>query len=427
MKIITGIPVPAWKLMHVQKRLCIRACLILASLFLAACVDFEVGPIPTAFGVHPGAARCEPPVVFPEAAPVAAHEAPHEAAEAAPVAAQEAAEEAAGAPWATAATVATAPETALEVAYEAIPFAADPAAPIALSLATPLSGLTSDHTPLAFIILQGSDAFQQLTVEELLFTVPDGWVSCSNIAAYFGITLDALYSANPVIHQNGRCVIHTSQELIIPPVPILTPAEYASRYECVPSGTRVCLQPDDPPEIMIAHTLFGEGGSSMGPSSAANIMQIAINRLNNLLGHRAIAAADLTDGEYQQLLIHILAQPYQGRSQEHPAFNAFADPFSHPEDPAEFQPASISRWNASLEIARSALQNGREYRWWDGHAPNPRIADPANQVLYYCSGPASSPPFNQSAYNSLVAAEDRNRDTLRSQWYYYNSSQYCSW
>ncbi len=397
MRIRTGIPVPARKLLRQRKHYSTLTCLVLACLVLTACVNFEVGPIPTAFGVHPEPAHSG--LTFSDPA-------------------------AAGTPWPT---PATAPETALEEANEAIPFEPDPAEPIPLSLAVPLPDFTSDHSPLAFITLQGSDAYQQLTVEELLFIVPEGWASCSNIAAYFGITLNALYSANPVIHQDGRCVIHTGQELFIPPVPVLTPAEYANRYECVPSGTRVCLQPDDPPEIMVAHTLFGEGGSSMGPSSAANIMQVAINRLNNLLEHRGIAAADLTDGEYHQLLIHILAQPYEGRSQEHPAFNAFADPFSHPENPDEFQPASISRWNASQEVARSALQNGREDEWWKEHPPDPRIADPANQVLYYCSGPSSSPPFNQSAYNSLVAAEDRNRDTLRSQWYYYNSSQYCSW
>ena len=273
-----------------------------------------------------------------------------------------------------------------------------------------------------------SDSYLKLTVEEILFTVPQGWTSCSNIAAHFGISLDALYTANPEIIREGRCVLESGQVLTIPPLELLTPAEYVQLYECTPGGTRVCLQPDDSLEVMVAHTLFGEGGSTLGPGSAANIMQVAINRLNNLLEHRGIYAGELSTEEYQRLLIHILAQPYQGAHEDHPAFNAFADPYSHPQDRNLFQESSISSWNAALEIARSALAHGNDGPWWpSAYPPDARILNPDNHVLYYCSGPSGNPPFNTSDYNSIVAAEERDNNTLRSQWYYYNSSQHCSW
>jgi len=273
-----------------------------------------------------------------------------------------------------------------------------------------------------------SDAYRRIALEALYFTIPEGWSSCANIAAYFGIPLEDLYAANPGILQYGRCIIHTGQVLEIPPVEVLSPVEYVRRYECVPSGNKDCLQPDDSLEVMVAHTLFGEGGSSMGPGSAANIMQVAINRMNNLLEHRGVFASDLSSEEYKQLLIHILAQPYRGAGAEHPAFNAFADPVPHPDNPAMFQVSSISGWQAALDIAASALENGNTPQWWSGtHAPDPRIADPANHVLYYCSGSSSNPPFDTSDYNRIVAFEERNLNTRRSQWYYYNSSQYCSW
>ncbi|MBN1266664.1 MAG: LysM peptidoglycan-binding domain-containing protein [Anaerolineales bacterium] len=313
------------------------------------------------------------------------------------------------------------------------------------TIARPLSAVTSQQTPFQLSTQTpatlpdygpppsianpgGTYAYRRITTETLTFTIPKGWSSCANIAAYFGITLDALYTTNPEIHQYGRCVIHTGQVLTIPPVEVLTPDVYVSRYECIPSGTKVCLQPDDPLEVMVAHTLFGEGGSSMGPASAANILQVALNRLNNLLEHRGVAVPDLSREEFQQLLIHFLAQPYKGSSEEHPAFNAFAMPCSHPQDPEQFQGGSINNWNASLEIARNALENGRDPQWWSGaYQPDPRIIDPANQVLYYCSGPSSNPPFDTSEYARIVAVEERNANTLRSQWYYYNSSQHCSW
>lgn len=148
-------------------------------------------------------------------------------------------------------------------------------------------------------------------------------------------------------------------------------------YSCTPSGDGVCLSPNDSPELMIAHTLFGEGGSSIGNRSSANIMQVALNRINAYYGKRNMSVSSLSREDFAKLLVRVMAMPYNaGSGTVEPAFNAFSEPYPHDNTYGE------TNWDETLALVKRVLNGG-------GSGANSALLGP--NVVTYCSQDAGLP------------------------------------
>jgi LysM repeat protein len=159
--------------------------------------------------------------------------------------------------------------------------------------------------------------------------------NCANIAASFGLTVSELAEHNRNIPYTGGmsytmtqtgsdCTVQPNAQLIIPLIPLREPSYYVD-LSCTPSAEKACLSPTDSPELMLAHTLFGEGGSSISSQSSANIMQVALNRINAYYGRRGMSASSLSSEDFAKLLVRVMAMPYDtGLGTSEPAFNAFS-------------------------------------------------------------------------------------------------------
>jgi len=266
----------------------------------------------------------------------------------------------------------------------------------------------------------------------LLYTVQENDY-CSGIASSFGLSLDDLKAANPQAlgkQDNPRCFLTPGQQLTIPPLPVDRIPEYIEDFQHYcnelklirPKG--VCLTASDRPEVMIAHTLMGEG--ELGYISA-NVMQVVLNRLAPILANRGIDPEALTREEYGQVLIYLMAQPYEGSDgQLYPAFNAFGAPVDHP---GQGEPGDDD-WLNNLAITEAVLLSRGE-SWPVDFAPKPAVTAP--DVIYYCAGRADDPPFDVDDKEELVAHTDwyivkdplTGKEVRIEQWYYKNGRQFC--
>ena len=200
---------------------------------------------------------------------------------------------------------------------------------------------------------------------------------CINIAVRYGITVDEFVEANnsdanpnnqiyyvPNTDPNKViCIINAGIEYIIPSISYRTPAEYVNYWQgyCIESekdGIKsVCLSPNDSPSVMLAHTLYGEGGSSINALTSANVMQVAINRINSILRNRGIRVESLSLEQYQSLILYVISQPYDyetedGQSGQEPAFNAFNAPYPH-----QNSDAIETNWDQTLQVATMLMES----------------------------------------------------------------------
>jgi len=241
--------------------------------------------------------------------------------------------------------------------------------------------------------------------------------NCANIAASFGLTVLELAEYNRNIPYTGGmsytmtqtgndCTVQPGAQLVIPEILLHEPSYYVNLYPCSPGGDSVCLSPNDPPELMIAHTLFGEGGSSISSQSSANIMQVALNRINAYYGRRGKSASSLSSEDFAKLLVRVMAMPYDyeteaGQHGQEPAFNAFSEPYPHYNTPG-----GEANWDETLALVERVL-NG------EGTGADSALLEP--NVVTYCSqdfGLAEPKP------ESGIAAREVNGDGTRIQFYF---------
>ncbi len=220
--------------------------------------------------------------------------------------------------------------------------------------------------------------------------------NCANIAASFGLTVSELAEYNRNIPYTGGmsytmtqtgndCTVQPGAQLIIPLIPLREPSYYVNLYPCTPSGDGACLSPTDSPELMIAHTLFGEGGSSIGSQSSANIMQVALNRINAYYGRRGKSVSSLSREDFAKLLVRVMAMPYDyetkaGQHGQEPAFNAFSEPYPHDNTLGE------TNWEKTMSLVQSILNSNGQI---NTGAVDP-LKDPS--VTTYCSQDAGLLP-----------------------------------
>jgi len=181
--------------------------------------------------------------------------------------------------------------------------------------------------------------------------------------------------------QTGNdCTVQPNAQLIIPLIPLREPSYYVD-LSCTPSAEKACLSPTDSPELMLAHTLFGEGGSSISSQSSANIMQVALNRINAYYGRRGMSASSLSSEDFAKLLVRVMAMPYDtGQGTSEPAFNAFSEPYPHDNTQGTIN------WDETMRLVQSILNsNGQVY-------PNGLTPTIGAEVTTYCSQDALLDP-----------------------------------
>ncbi len=214
---------------------------------------------------------------------------------------------------------------------------------------------------------------------------------CQAIAAKNGISLFQLYEANPTIKSNDPnvCYIREGLVLTIPEQPIRAPGENVALYKCENVPPKVCLSPTDTADMMLTHILFGEGGSTIGPSAAANEMYVLTNRANQILRQRRIDPFSLTDEQYKRFLVQVASQTYYDNAgNAYPAFNAFDAPVEHPDNPSD---PGYSNWKSAEAIVSSIIANR-------GQSVSSNMKD----VIAYCAPDPSSNFLSETVYYENV-------------------------
>jgi hypothetical protein len=281
---------------------------------------------------------------------------------------------------------------------------------ILLSLAAcELVTFTPDVTPL--IVVGPSDVSSTQTAEDIFTPLPipsatqeplilpgttyvvgPDEVDCQAIAAMHGISLDQLYDANPTIKSDDPdvCYIYEELELTIPELFVRTLGESVGLYSCVDEAPKTCLSPDDSADFMLAHVLFGEGGSTLGKDASANVMYVLTNRVNQILRARDKDPGSLTDEEYKQLLIHVASEPYyDDEGNMYPAFNAFDADVEHPK---EGEIGYENWYDASSIVDLAVKSRGQDF------SPYSIGKEMNESVIAYCAPEPGSGFLNETIF-----------------------------
>jgi hypothetical protein len=177
--------------------------------------------------------------------------------------------------------------------------------------------------------------------------------------------------------------------LTIPELPIRAPGENVALYKCENVPPKVCLSPTDTTDMMLTHILFGEGGSTIGPSAAANVMYVLTNRANQILQQRGIDPFSLTDAQYKQFLIQVASQTYyDSAGNAYPAFNAFDAPVEHPDNPSD---PDYRNWKMAEAIVSSIVANRGQ-----------NVSSNMKNVIAYCAPDPSSNFWSETVYYENV-------------------------
>ena len=151
-------------------------------------------------------------------------------------------------------------------------------------------------------------------------------ISCLEIAAMHGISLRELENANAnrahtdgqnnvlVIDWNNRvdndqpkCTIQPNANIVVPRPMLLSVSEAVRKYPCMPQEGKECLKPNASIEEVLQYVLYNEGGSTEGNQFSANVMQVIINRTNQLLDKWGMSRETMSKDEYARWLLHVIS------------------------------------------------------------------------------------------------------------------------
>lgn len=198
---------------------------------------------------------------------------------------------------------------------------------------------------------------------------------CADVAAYYGISLNELYRANPQLR--WRCVVQTGDILTIPALELRSRNHYVDQYPCKARYTKTCLTVDDDATNALTHVLWGEA-SVLGIEGMTHVLQVVLNRANLILANRGMTADVLTREQYEQLLWYVMTRPY--RASDGTVLPAFSPVAYAVQRPTRTMP-EYRTWQAVAQIAADTLAT-------NGQAPlKSRL--PAG-VLYFCSQPQAA-------------------------------------